>query len=119
MTLSLIEILLGFIGTILVALIASGGFWAFLERKSNKKNATTTLVLGIAHMKIVEVGLRFIKRGYVTKAEYQDYFNYLVKPYNEHGGNGLAEQIVKQVQELPISATTEPIERPYQEDSHN
>lgn len=102
LTFSQTELLVGFFVTIITSLAASGGFWAFLERRSKRKDATTRLMLGLAHMKIVEVGLRFIKRGYVTNAEYQDYLLYLVEPYNEHGGNGLADQVFAQVKQLPI-----------------
>lgn len=53
-------------------------------------------------MEIVKVGLRFIQRGWVSRAEYHDYLTYLVEPYEGMGGNGTADKIFKEVQKLPI-----------------
>lgn len=41
-------------------------------------------------------------RGYITIDEYEDLQKYLYSPYLTFGGNGMAEKVMKEVQELPI-----------------
>lgn len=91
---------------IVSAIFASGGFWAFIttiyNNRSKKQNALIKLMLGIGHREIVECGLEYIERGYVTKDEYEDLMHYLYQPYIELGGNGTAEKIMESVKKLPI-----------------
>lgn len=95
-----------FIGLIIGAIFASGGFWAFItawyNNRSKKQNALIKLMLGIGHREIVECGMEYIERGYVTKDEYEDLVHYLFDPYVELGGNGTAERIMNEVKKLPI-----------------
>lgn len=96
-----IELILALAGII----FASTGFWAFLttfiQSRSKKQNALTRMVLGLGHEKIIELCMRYIKRGYVTTDEYDDLNNYLYKPHNELGGDGTAEKLMKEVEKLP------------------
>ena len=92
--------------TIFSSVMVSSGFWTFIQRKSSFTDAKTKLLLGIAHDRLVEQGLAFIKRGWISKEEYQDYQTYLYDPYLSLGGNGLAERLVAEVQKLPIRETT-------------
>jgi hypothetical protein len=82
------------------------GFWTFLwgiiQRKAQKQDALIKMVLGLGHEKIIEVGLKYIERGYVTKDEYEDLEKYLYRPYKELGGNGTVERIMESVKKLPI-----------------
>ena len=95
-----------FIGLIVGAIFASGGFWAFItawyNNRSKRQNALIKLMLGIGHREIVECGMEYIERGYITKDEYNDLLTYLYNPYVELGGNGTAERIVEEVKKLPI-----------------
>lgn len=99
MTVELVSIIVG-------AIFASGGFWAFItaiyNNRSRKQTALVKLMLGIGHREIVECGLQYIERGYITKDEYEDLMHYLYEPYIELGGNGTAERIVQSVKQLPI-----------------
>lgn len=97
---------LEFILAIAGIIFASTGFWTFInniiQNKNKKQTALVKLMLGLGHDKIVENGLKYIERGYVTKDEYDDLFTYLYNPYKELGGDGTAEKIVESVKKLPI-----------------
>lgn len=88
--------------TVLASVIASSGFWAWFTKKSDKKSATTQLLLGLAHDRIVFLGMQYIKRGWITKDEYDDFIKYLYTPYSNFGGNGLAEKVMEEVAKLPF-----------------
>ena len=88
--------------TIVCAVIASSGFWAFVQKKQDKKDARTKMITGLAHYKIIELGMKYIDRGYVTRDEYENLYDYLYKPYREMGGNGTAEKVMNEVNKLPI-----------------
>lgn len=91
------------IGAIVGSLIASGGFWAWLSRRDARRNATTQLLLGLAHDRIIHLGMGYIERGSITKDEYEDFEKYLYGPYSAFGGNGLAEKVMAHVKQLPMS----------------
>ncbi|HMR72401.1 MAG TPA: hypothetical protein PKD68_00125 [Candidatus Saccharibacteria bacterium] len=86
--------------------MVSSGFWTFIQRKSSFTDAKTKLLLGIAHDRLVDQGLAFIKRGWISKEEYQDFQRYLYTPYLSLGGNGLVERLMTDVQKLPIKDST-------------
>lgn len=88
--------------TIVVALLASSGFWAWLGTKDKQKSAMTQLLLGIAHDRIIFLGMSYVDRGWITKDEYEDFVKYLYEPYKQFGGNGLAEKVMTEVQKLPM-----------------
>lgn len=88
--------------TVTASVIASSGFWAFFARRADKKSATTQLLLGMAHDRIVYLGMKYIQRGWIYRDEYDDFITYLYKPYSNFGGNGLADKIVNEVDNLPL-----------------
>jgi hypothetical protein len=92
--------------TIVVACIASSGFWAFIGKKTEKKSANTKMLVGLGHDRIVELGMKYIERGYITQDEYENLHDYLYIPYEKLGGNGSAARIMKSVEKLPIHAST-------------
>ena len=77
-------------------------------KRSERKSASTQLLLGMAHDRIVFVGKTYLHRGFLTLDEYEDFMKYLVEPYSEFGGNGLAEKIVNEVKKLPVVPTPRP-----------
>lgn len=87
---------------VVVATISSTGFWKYVESKSAKRSMTESLLMGIAHERIVTVGLSYISRGWITKDEYEDFVKYLYIPYKSFGGNGLTTRIFKDLDDLPI-----------------
>lgn len=92
--------------TIITTIIASGGFWSWLQRRQDKTSATALMLKGLAHDRIIHVGTSYIKRGYVTLEEYDDFITYLCTPYTALGGNGTAEKVVADVKKLPVHAHT-------------
>ena len=48
------------------------------------------------------LGTAYLSRGYITIDEYEDLQKYLYIPYSTFGGNGMAEKVMYEVQELPI-----------------
>lgn len=88
-------------------IIASGGFWAWLQSKDNTKSAMSSLLMGLAYDKITTLGLSYIKRGWISKDEYEDFERYLYEPYKAFGGNGVAERIMDEVKRLPMRSTND------------
>lgn len=88
--------------TILLAFIGSAGFWGFLEACRKKNNASTRLLVGLAHDRIVYLGMVYIKRGYLSKDEYENICDYLYEPYSKLGGNGSAKKVMEEVRKLPL-----------------
>lgn len=87
---------------VMTSVFASSGLWAFIAKRGEKHSASMQLILGLAHERLVEIGMRHIRRGWITHDEYEDYIKYLYAPYSTFGGNGLAERIMKEVSNLPI-----------------
>lgn len=92
--------------SLVVSVFASSGLWSLItfliQRREEKKNNLTKLVLGLAYDKIVNNCMKYIKRGSITKDEYEDLIKYLYKPYVNEGGDGTAERLVAEVGKLPI-----------------
>ena len=88
--------------TVLVSLIASGGFWTYLQKKTDKNSASVQLLRGLAHEKIIALGAKYIDRGWLTMDEYDDFVHYIYGPYSQVGGNGLAEKVFNEVSKLPV-----------------
>ena len=72
------------------------------DKKSIKRTAESEMLMGLGHDRIVFLGTQYIKRGYITKDEYENLYEYLFKPYCELGGNGTAQKIMKEVEKLEI-----------------
>ncbi len=88
--------------TVLVTLLGSAGFWGYLEARRSKKSANTRLLVGIAHDRIVFLGMKYVERGYITRDEYENLNDYLFEPYSEAGGNGSAKRVMEEVRKLPL-----------------
>lgn len=88
--------------TVFCSVLASSGFWAFLQKKSELKDVKAQVLIGLAHDRIVDLGMHYIEQGYITQEEYENLHDYLYKPYHDMGGNGSAERVMKEVESLPI-----------------
>lgn len=88
--------------TVICAVVASSGFWVMLQRKLEKKDAKTRLLIGLAHDRILQSGMYYIQRGFITKDEYENLSDYLYVPYTEMGGNGSAKHIMERVDKLEV-----------------
>ena len=103
--------------TIICAFIASSGFWGVIMKRmdfrenekreaeikaSKDREAQRKLLIGLAHDRIITLGMTYIERGYITKDEYENFFTYLYEPYAENGGSGSGSKIAHEIKELPI-----------------
>lgn len=101
--------------TVVFAILASSGFWAFitvivqkhLENKysvSSRESVEREMLIGLAHDRILSLGMKYIQRGYITRDEYENINQYLYEPYSKLGGNGSAKKIMEELNKLPIRA---------------
>ena len=44
--------------TVVCSVVASGGFWSYLQARREKKDAKTKLLLGLAHDRIMSLAAR-------------------------------------------------------------
>ena len=88
--------------TVICAVLASSGFWAFVQKKSDKNTAEQRLLIGLAHDRIIWLGMQYIERGWITQDEYENLHDYLYIPYSEAGGNGSAKKVMMHVDNLPV-----------------
>lgn len=88
--------------TIISSVLASSGLWAYLTKRSERKDVKTEMLVGLAHDRIMYLGMQYVDRGYVTQDEYENLRTYLYDPYKKLGGNGSAERVMKEVDKLPI-----------------
>lgn len=89
--------------TAVTTILASSGFWAYMQKKAEKKSSSNKMLLGLGHDRILELGMRYIQRESITKDELENLVDYLYAPYKEMGGNGTAERVIMEVQKLPIT----------------
>lgn len=88
--------------TVVCSVIASSGFWAFIQKRTDKNDVKTRMLVGLAHDRIVYLGMAYIDRGWITQDEYENLYDYLYSPYKELGGNGSAKRVMEEVQKLEI-----------------
>ena len=99
----MIQTILEVLGAVVAALLASGGYWSYKMSKNNHKTAESKMLMGLAHDRIVELGMKYIERGTITRDEYENLYDYLYLPYKELGGNGSAERVMGVVKQLRIT----------------
>lgn len=87
---------------LIVALLTSSGLWALVSKRADKNNAERKMLVGLAHDRIIHLGMVYIERGYVTQDEYENLQVYLYEPYEEMGGNGSARRVMEEMRKLPI-----------------
>lgn len=95
---------------IIIATMASTGFWTYIQNRSKKAKLNESLMMGLAYYRIVQTGFTYIERGWITKDEYDDFYNHLYIPYKAFGGVGLSDRIFKDVDSLPIIGVEPPKE---------
>ena len=94
--------------TIMCAVFASSGLWAYLtarkerkDKKNDKKDAQEQMIMGLGHDRIISLCEKYIERGYITSDEYDNLYEYLFVPYEKLGGNGTAKRLMSIVDNLP------------------
>lgn len=87
--------------TVFTSVLASSGLWAYLAHRTDRRDAKTQMLVGLAHDRILYLGTSYIERGYISNDEYENLHDYLYKPYQKIGGNGSAERVMNEVNRLP------------------
>lgn len=94
------------IQTIILAIFASSGFWAFLlaivNKVVDKKSAKNRMLLGLGHDRIIALSEKYIAQGWISSDDFENLHDYLYIPYQKMGGNGTAEKLMRDVEKLPI-----------------
>lgn len=88
--------------TIVGSVVASSGFWAYIQKRSERNDVKTQVLKGLAHDRIISLGMHYIERGWITKDEYENLYEYLYMPYKKMGGNGSGDRVMEEVNKLPI-----------------
>lgn len=96
------EHLMNFLVPIILGMLASSGFWAYMEKRTQKRALQIKMLVGITHNLILESALKYITRRWITQDEYENLYTYLYEPYLELGGNGSIKRLMEEVDKLPI-----------------
>lgn len=91
-----------FVITVVCSILASSGFWALIQKKMDSKDVRTQMLIGLAHDRIIYLGMSYVERGWITDDEYENLYDYLYKPYEKMGGNGSAKRVMDEVKKLEI-----------------
>lgn len=86
--------------------IQVGAFSKKANADAKHNNLETQMLIGLAHDRIIYLGMAYIERGYITQDEYENLYEYLYKPYEKLGGNGSAKRIMTEVDQLAIHKST-------------
>lgn len=92
--------------TVLSSVLASSGLWAYITKRLEKKDVKTEMLVGLAHDRILFLGMHYVDRGFITQDEYENLHDYLYVPYEKLGGNGSAKRVMTEVDRLPIKKST-------------
>ena len=87
---------------LVAAVLTSSGLWAVIARRADKGDAQRKMLVGLAHDRIVHLGMVYVDRGYITQDEYENLNDYLYAPYEKMGGNGSAKRVMEEVRKLPM-----------------
>lgn len=97
------------IGTVICAILASSGFWAYMVARRDKKSkdaekndAKTDMIMGLGHDRIIYLCEKYIERGWISSEEYENIHTWLFEPYTRMGGNGTAKRLMAIVDNLPV-----------------
>ena len=87
---------------LVVAVLTSSGLWAVVAKRVDNGDAQRKMLVGLAHDRIIHLGMVYVDRGYITQDEYENLNDYLYTPYEKMGGNGSAKRVMDEVRKLPI-----------------
>lgn len=91
-----------FANPLITTVLSGPGIWAWAKTRTARNNSEDRLLLQVAKNQLVSQGRDYLKRGYITMDEYEEYdAEYQV--YSALGGNGLARRIFEQVDDLPMT----------------
>ena len=92
--------------TVFSSVLASSGLWAYITKRLEQKDVKTEMLVGLAHDRILFLGMHYVDRGFITQDEYENLHDYLYVPYEKLGGNGSAKRVMQEVDKLPIKKST-------------
>jgi len=87
--------------TSLATVLASGGLWTFLMKKTTKKDNLEEGVTALLHDRIYHECEKRLNQPDISRDDYEN-LQYLYKPYKELGGNGTCERLMSEIDKLPI-----------------
>ena len=90
---------------ILIAVLASSGFWTLITKLTDRKDVKNQMLVGLAHDRILYLGMTYVERGYITQDEYENLHDHLYVPYEKMGGKGSAKRVMNEVEKLPIKTS--------------
>lgn len=120
-----------FMQTLILTIVASGGFWALLQyvlqKRSQRKNGGVKDILekldrieekqnnqqaqlskveegvrGSLFDRIKYLGEKYIEAGHITSYDYENFYKYLYEPYKKLGGDGIVDKIMVELNKLKI-----------------
>ena len=99
------EQLLNLVVSLILEIVACGGFWTFVISKRDKKSNKTKLLIGLGHDRIMSLCLKYIDRGNITSDEYENLHDYLYQPFIDMvppEESGTIRRVMDQVKKLDI-----------------
>ena len=109
--------------TVVCSVVASSGFWAFLQSREHEKDAKTDMliskyksekdrlaqeIVGVITGSAMPGGSEHKSTNKEsTNPECENLYEYLYKPYKQLGGNGSAKRVMTEVDKLPIRKKVE------------
>lgn len=93
---------------VIIAVLGSAGLFSVIEvlikiisGKLDNKNSQKSLLIAIAHDRIIHLCKEPLKRGSITSEEIEN-INTIGEAYVKAGGNHLAKRYLGEIQKLPI-----------------
>ena len=94
------KIVLTVVGSVVGSVLASSGFWTYLNKRKCSDTAERELLKGLAHDRILYLANQYLERGdWIIASEYENLKKYLYEPYAACDGNGTAGKAMKDVDE--------------------
>lgn len=88
---------------VITSIIASGGFWAYLQKRYERRDAKTKMILGLGYDRIITLGMSYVNRGWITQDEYENLEKYIYEPYSKlRPDDGSVRKVMQAVDQLPI-----------------
>lgn len=75
---------------------------AAIKEMQEESKIIKAMCLGSLYDRTKYLGETYIKRGWITLSEYNDWFKYLYQPYHDAGGDGTVDKIAEEINKLPI-----------------
>ena len=92
--------------TIIVAVVASSGFWnllnLYIDKHHKKRTRLEEAMMCVLHDRVYFLCRQYIGKPSIAHDDY-DNLNKLFSAYTDLGGNGTAKKLMGEVEKIPIS----------------